>query len=416
MAIVSTGAIYKSLVFDGESSRDYGIYITGQAVYNAPDRDVEMISIPGRSGSFALDKGRFQNIEVTYPAGIFADNEADFAQGISDFRNFLCSRNGYVRLTDEYNPGEYRMAVYKSGLEVEPTQLKAGEFEIIFDCMPQRFLTSGEQAITATSGQAITNPTRFEASPMLEVEGYGNIYINGGLISISNNEIGETPISTRASITKSDTIYSVTLPITIDTSNLNSLDKILIRASASIAFTAKDGYTPDGCYVTQFVQGGSGTTNTTGTAKSIKTFENGFKYGIITEVNPTHVQFDDNWTYNGTAYQNYAYGEISFTYDGANTLQVTLDIDVSACYEDLTIKTLVVPTVLGVSTKSALGNPTYIDLDIGEAWISDGGSPLSVNDNIQMPSELPTLTPGANEVIFDNTITDLKIIPRWWKI
>lgn len=148
MAIVPTGAIYKSLVFDGESSRDYGIYITGQAVYNAPERDVEMINIPGRNGSFALDKGRFQNIEVTYPAGIFADNEADFAQGISDFRNFLCSRNGYVRLTDDYNPDEYRMAVYKSGLDVSPAQLKAGEFQLVFDCKPQRYLTSGEEPIT----------------------------------------------------------------------------------------------------------------------------------------------------------------------------------------------------------------------------------------------------------------------------
>ena len=148
MAIAPTGAIYKSLIFDGEDSRDYGVYITGQAVYNAPERDVEMISIPGRNGSFALDKGRFQNIEVTYPAGIFADTEADFAQAISDFRNFLCSRNGYVRLTDDYNPNEYRMAVYKSGFDVSPAQLKAGEFQLVFDCKPQRFLTSGEEPIT----------------------------------------------------------------------------------------------------------------------------------------------------------------------------------------------------------------------------------------------------------------------------
>lgn len=151
MAVVPTGAIYKALSFDDVSSRTYGVYITGQAVYNAPTRDVEMISIPGRNGAFALDKGRFENIEVSYPAGIFADNETDFAEAISDFRNFLCSRNGYVRLTDEYNPDEYRMAVYKSGLEVSPAQLKAGEFEIIFDCKPQRYLTSGEEAVTMGS-------------------------------------------------------------------------------------------------------------------------------------------------------------------------------------------------------------------------------------------------------------------------
>lgn len=148
MAVATTGAIYKSLSFDGVESRNFGVYITGEAVYNAPQRDVEMISIPGRSGAFALDKGRFENIEVTYPAGIFADNEADFAQAVSDFRNYLCSRNGYCRLVDEYNPEEYRMAIYKSGLDVSPAQLKAGEFDITFDCKPQRWLTSGEDAVT----------------------------------------------------------------------------------------------------------------------------------------------------------------------------------------------------------------------------------------------------------------------------
>lgn len=145
MAIAPTGAIYKALTFDGTSSRTFGVYTTGAAVYDAPKRAVEMISIPGRNGAFALDSGRFENIEVKYPAGVFADNEADFAQAVSDFRNFLCSKKGYVRLTDEYNPDEYRMAVYKSGLEVTPAQLRAGEFDLVFECKPQRWLTSGEE-------------------------------------------------------------------------------------------------------------------------------------------------------------------------------------------------------------------------------------------------------------------------------
>ena len=89
MAITPTGAIYKALTFDGVSSRNYGVYITGQAVFNAPQRDVEMINIPGRSGDFELDKGSFNNIEVTYKAGIFAKDEKEFAKAISQFRNFL---------------------------------------------------------------------------------------------------------------------------------------------------------------------------------------------------------------------------------------------------------------------------------------------------------------------------------------
>ena len=46
MAIAPTGAIFKTLTFDGVDSDDYGIYITGEAVFNAPTRDVNMITIP----------------------------------------------------------------------------------------------------------------------------------------------------------------------------------------------------------------------------------------------------------------------------------------------------------------------------------------------------------------------------------
>ena len=100
MAIEQTGAIYKTLTFDGESSRTYGVYITGEAVYNAPEREVEMISIPGRSGQLALDKGRFENIEVTYPAGIFADNEEEARELAQDYEGDLMVNKSELDLFD----------------------------------------------------------------------------------------------------------------------------------------------------------------------------------------------------------------------------------------------------------------------------------------------------------------------------
>ena len=36
MAIAPAGAMYKSLTFDNKTSREFGVYITGEAVYNAP--------------------------------------------------------------------------------------------------------------------------------------------------------------------------------------------------------------------------------------------------------------------------------------------------------------------------------------------------------------------------------------------
>ena len=147
-----------SIIFGGVDSADYGIYIGGEGTFNAPKRDVEMISIPGRNGAFALDKGRFENIEVEYSAFNYEENLATFAQQLSDFRNALCSVKGYAVLSDTFHPDEYRMAAYIDGLEIDPISYNtASQFTLRFNCMPQRYLTSGENEITVADGDTITN-------------------------------------------------------------------------------------------------------------------------------------------------------------------------------------------------------------------------------------------------------------------
>ena len=187
MSIINT-ALFKGFTFDGVNSLDYDIYITGAGVYNAPERAVEKVSVPGRNGDLAIDQGRFENIEVTYAeCGCAATTQEEFAEKIAAFRNVLCSRVGYKRLTDGYNQDEFRMAMYASGLEVEAiAQHRMGKFDIVFDAMPQRWLTSGEtkQSWTTTT-KTLTNPTQFDAKPLIEVTGHGVLTIGSQSITIN---------------------------------------------------------------------------------------------------------------------------------------------------------------------------------------------------------------------------------------
>lgn len=171
-------AVFNSFSFDNINSLNEGIYITGEAVYNAPERIVQMVSVPGRNGSIAIDEGHFNNIIVTYPAGAFGTNQSDFADKIATIRNKLVSRYTYKRLTDTYNPSEFRMGLYYAGLEVAPAAMaSAGQFNIQFDCKPQRWLVSGETPQTFTASGSITNPTLFPARPLLAVTGAGNLTV-----------------------------------------------------------------------------------------------------------------------------------------------------------------------------------------------------------------------------------------------
>ena len=108
-----------------------------------------------------------------------------FAAKIARFRNELVSRHSYKRLTDTYNPEEFRMGLYKSGLAVTPAgYVNAGEFDIEFDCKPQRWLVSGETAQTFTVTGTITNPTLFPARPLLAVTGAGILTVGTQTIAV----------------------------------------------------------------------------------------------------------------------------------------------------------------------------------------------------------------------------------------
>lgn len=187
------------LTYDGVDSSSFGVFISGDGVFDAPARRGEMISIPGRNGSLFMDEGVFENITVEYPAFIGTGREALFRQKLGDLRSWLTSRGNYKRLTDTYHPDEFRLAVYREGLEVDPQYLtRAGGFTMKFDCKPQRFLVSGEIPVVFNANGSIINPTLFASSPLIKVTGNGTVAIgeNGEYRFIVSGNTGTIWIDT----------------------------------------------------------------------------------------------------------------------------------------------------------------------------------------------------------------------------
>lgn len=395
--------IFNSLQFDGDNSLDHGVYITGEAIYSAPVRDTENIEIPGRNGDFILDKGRWKNIDVTYKAGLFGSDQENFADKIRTYRNILASRLGYKRITDTYNPNEFRLGKLKDGLDVETkSQKKAGEFDIVFDCKPQRFLISGEEEIEVSSGQTISNPTAYDASPLLLVEGYGEIRIGDDIVTVEDVPLGAVKLNNAMSST-----------VTLDTSLLNAGDSIYAQADLSgPAMTIR------------FTSGNIGNITVDSTSGCSVGISTASPISAYLEVDPkpsfnfgTSGSLTASATLHIVGKGSGGSGNVTFTltvsYDGNDTITLTrnnptLPANITASYTRLN------SIYYGDSTKSALPDPLYIDLDAGEAYGEIEGSILSLNSAVQLPAALPKLEPGANEVVFDNTINSLKIIPRWW--
>lgn len=179
------GVVYEYLTFDGTSSRDFEVWISGNGTFDAPERDVESIAIPGRNGDLHIDNERFRNISITYPAFI----TKDFRHNFDAFKAYMLSKRGYKRLEDSYHPDYYRLASYQNAISPEMAPLnRAGSFDIVFDCDPRRFLKNGEKTINSPLSAPTTtliNPTLYEAKPLLEISGTGSVTINGIQLNIT---------------------------------------------------------------------------------------------------------------------------------------------------------------------------------------------------------------------------------------
>lgn len=171
------------LTIAGVDSRDFGVYISGQGTFSAPEKAYQFYNVPGRNGAILGNDHRLENIEVSYECFIYSN----FNQNIADFRTFLLSLDGYQKLTDSYHPDEYRMAVYTGPFEPEVTQKNdAGSFTLIFNCKPQRWLISGDTSYGWVNGgsQEVTGEELTVFGPALDDTVFtGEFLLDGGYVN-----------------------------------------------------------------------------------------------------------------------------------------------------------------------------------------------------------------------------------------
>ena len=410
-------AVANTFTFGGVSTATYGVTVEGPGDYSGAKRAVEMISIPGRNGAFALDKGYYENEPVEYDVLIQGATQATFETAVASFRNAILSKKGYQRLTDTYHPDQYRMAVYVGGFDEEPTfHGKGASFKVKFDCKPQRFLTSGETAVSVASGGTLSNPTLFESSPLLEVEGYGTINVNGTEIEIDDELVGDVDIESGMRYHSGDFTISFD-EIYINTGDLIEITNLVAVLKYSKTQGSQSNYTTGGT-VTSY----SGDTSTSpaisdsGTTMTI-TFNSplSFYYGTAST---KRVDFtvSMSWHSGGNSSHSFFYkvdydGEKSLTFRGTSLFARS-----GYVYSLGNVNQITADAITIHSTATTFGHPTYIDCDLGEAYANDNGVISSLNSYIDLGSKLPELAAGSNTITYDNTITSLKVTPRWWKV
>ena len=156
------------IIFNNRSSADLGLEVETYPNYTFPEKEYNVIHVPGKNGDLLIDTETYSNSTRQYKVSAAARSMSLYHR-INDIVEWLHSASGYARLEDSYEPDYFRMACYRESNNIENIFDQAGKATITFDCKPQRYLKTGLNTITLTSSANITNPTSFTAEPIIKV-------------------------------------------------------------------------------------------------------------------------------------------------------------------------------------------------------------------------------------------------------
>lgn len=162
-----------NLIYGGINSGDYKVYITNAGLYRSPAKRYKKHEIPGRNGYLLEDTGTYENVNVTYPLCVYEDCDNNLQAFLAAMRR----KKGYQKIEDTFHPEYYRMGAFLE--EFEPKRVtndaEMGNGSIDFDCLPQKYLKSGDEQICIIDGifTYVSNPLIEDAEADTEYLGAG---------------------------------------------------------------------------------------------------------------------------------------------------------------------------------------------------------------------------------------------------
>lgn len=238
-----------TLTYNGTKSSDLGVFVSGSGSFDAAEFDVDKYEIPGRNGDLILSNNRYKNIEITYPAFI----PKAFMDKAQNVRNWLRSSKVYARLEDTYDMDHYRLGIPTGVQSFSPENRNDGaNFEMTFDCKPQRFLKVGETPETVEAdvqtetGEIVTFETVAESpitsasvalSPIQSLNGYDSPWPGGGRKNILPDSYDSGDTYTSGNVTfKKNADGSVT--VSCSTADSATRNYSLIKTNGASPFKA----------------------------------------------------------------------------------------------------------------------------------------------------------------------------------
>lgn len=173
-----------TLTFGSISFSNYSCFYDGSQLWRKPEKIVDYYSVAGRNGDVAVSQNKYSNIVRPINCYINKNWQTNYDSLIDE----LSAIEGYARFESSEESDVYMMASLNDAIEPNMDQHnRSGSFTLNFNFKPQKWLKSGENAISVSSTATLVNPTHQIALPIIEVTGTGSITINTSVLALATN-------------------------------------------------------------------------------------------------------------------------------------------------------------------------------------------------------------------------------------
>jgi len=170
--------------FRGRRSKEMNMVIRNEMEFILPETDLEFTTVDGRSSDIIFDRGKYKDIEKTFPMRIYKERDKTIAAQLRNIAGWLYLSHEYTPLIFSGYPEYFYKALGYSGASGKDVKRKWLDIEFTFKCQPYVFRLDGEDEREILSGQSITNPEIFTSLPIISFNkttatADSNVYING---------------------------------------------------------------------------------------------------------------------------------------------------------------------------------------------------------------------------------------------
>ena len=138
-----------------------------------PTRKMTVTPIAGTNREVVEMEDAWESYDQPYELFV-GDGSMDSIQASLDDVARALYKTGWQTLQDDYDPDYYRLAYYQGPFDVNNKKTRVGTFEVTFRCRPEKFLVAGNTEVSIASGNALNNPTAFNARPLIHITGSGD--------------------------------------------------------------------------------------------------------------------------------------------------------------------------------------------------------------------------------------------------